>query len=381
MTTTATTATEPVGSLAAARGTDEGVAVSPQHLLRELRSFWHPVATARQVSDRPLGVQLLDEPIVLFRTEGDRIVALKDLCLHRGTALSLGWVDQGQIVCQYHGWTYDAEGRCTRIPSLPPERGIPRRARAISYLAEERFGLIWVCLEHDPKLPPPDLPQFGMSGWRATLCGPWEVYAHATRVLENFLDVAHPAWVHPGLLDDGLGGLVQPYKCEIKDGAVVSEYQLNEPFPEWKAKAYGVDPSELHDGYTRVHYTSTVVRPFTVVGYKRAPGGDQIIFFNVCPRSEQTSIAYLYMMRTVQLDQPDEPFREFQELLWSQDKRVLESQRPFITPLDLREEMHVSPPDVVNVAYRRYLAEIAQGIAQPGAGSVTDFGRDVLEAG
>jgi vanillate O-demethylase monooxygenase subunit len=370
---------DPIRSAERMREVPGAIRVGPDDLVRETRHFWHPVAASREVRETPFAARLLDVPLVLFRSDGGRVVALRDLCLHRGTPLSLGWLDDGAIVCQYHGWTYDGEGHCLRIPSLPPERGIPARARVDSFQATERYGLIWVCLEDEARLPLPELPQFGMAGWRPTFCGPWPVKAHASRVIENFLDVAHPAWVHPGLLDDGLKGLVQPYQCELRDGEVVSEYLLNEPYPEWKQIAYGVDASLLTNGYARVNYTSRVPRPFTVIGYKQAPGGDQVLFFNVCPRSENESIAYLYMIRTVQLDEPDEPFREFQELLWSQDTRVVESQRPHIVPLDLHAEMHVSPPDVVNVAYRRYLADIARGIARPGAALPADFGQDVLE--
>ena len=49
---------------------------------------------------------------------------LKDLCIHRGAALSLGWAREGRIVCPYHGWEYDRSGACVRIPSLPEDAAI-----------------------------------------------------------------------------------------------------------------------------------------------------------------------------------------------------------------------------------------------------------------
>ena len=42
----------------------------------------------------------------------------------------------------YHGWTFDGDGKCTRIPAQPPEAPIPRKARVDSYPTEERYG--WV---------------------------------------------------------------------------------------------------------------------------------------------------------------------------------------------------------------------------------------------
>lgn len=336
-------------------------------LHRELRRYWHPVALSRDVKDAPVSAKLLDVPLVLFRPERGAIACMEDVCLHRGTPLSLGFVnDSGCIVCPYHGWTYDTAGQCVAVPSLPPGRSIPRRARAITYQVQERYGLVWVLLEGPARLDLPEVPQFGASGWRPTLCGPWPAKAHASRVLENFLDVAHPQWVHPGLLDDRDDGVVDPYRCEIIDGVLTSSYQITEPYPDWKRALYQIDDALLVDGRVPVSYTSRVPRPFTVVGHKEAPSGDQVLFFNVCPVSETESLAFLYMIRSIRTDEPDDEFREFQELLWGQDTRIVQSQQPTAVPLSLREEMHVSPADVVNVGYRRLLIALAEGRPLPG---------------
>jgi hypothetical protein len=113
------------------------------------------------------------------------------------------------------------------------------------------------------------------------------------------------------------------------------------------------------------------------VGTKEAPSGDQVLFFNVCPVSESESIAYLYMIRSIRLDEPDDEFREFQELLWGQDSRILTSQQPQAVPLDLKDEMHVSPADVVNVGYRRLLIAHAKGV--PAASLQGRLDHNVLE--
>jgi phenylpropionate dioxygenase-like ring-hydroxylating dioxygenase large terminal subunit len=57
-----------------------------------LRHYWHPAATSAELKDQPLAATLLDERIVLWRA-GGRAVAFKDLCIHRGSALSLGGED------------------------------------------------------------------------------------------------------------------------------------------------------------------------------------------------------------------------------------------------------------------------------------------------
>ncbi|HEY1616211.1 MAG TPA: Rieske (2Fe-2S) protein, partial [Streptosporangiaceae bacterium] len=83
-----------------------------------LRACWHPVGfSAELAADRPAHADLLGEPLVLWRS-GGAVHAMSDLCVHRGTALSLGWVSGTELVCPYHGWRYAADGRCVAIPQL-----------------------------------------------------------------------------------------------------------------------------------------------------------------------------------------------------------------------------------------------------------------------
>ena len=96
-----------------------------------LRDFWHPVATSEAVGTVPLGVRLLEQDVVVFRDEGGTVHAWRDICVHRGTKLSLGRVANGRLVCAYHGWEYACEtGSCVHIPSLAEGAPIPARARA-----------------------------------------------------------------------------------------------------------------------------------------------------------------------------------------------------------------------------------------------------------
>ena len=73
---------------------------------RALRACWHPVGSASELGDQPLPADLLGEPLVLWRGPGGDPRVLSDLCVHRGTALSLGSVKGEELVCPYHGWRY-----------------------------------------------------------------------------------------------------------------------------------------------------------------------------------------------------------------------------------------------------------------------------------
>ena len=85
---------------------------------------------------------------------------MRDLCIHRGTALSLGWVADDCIVCPYHAWRSDATGACVHIPQSKHVT-IPAKARPPVYRCQEPSGLTWVCL---PQVPPPSPPPAWVGG-------------------------------------------------------------------------------------------------------------------------------------------------------------------------------------------------------------------------
>jgi phenylpropionate dioxygenase-like ring-hydroxylating dioxygenase large terminal subunit len=308
-----------------------------------LRSYWHPVCPATEVLDKPLPVTLLDEKLVVARLRG-RAVCFRDLCIHRGTPLSLGWVEDGELVCAYHGWRYRADGACTRIPALPADRAIPSRARVQAYRAEERYGLIWVCLD-EAKSDIPEFPEFDDPAYKVTAYPPVRWRCSAARQTENFVDQAHFAWLHEGILGD-------------REHPETATFDI-ERFGEELRYRYTDQPNPMHPvAHERVY---RLHRPFTIHQRKIRTGEDDVeVSYNTsCPVSAGTSVGYLLVARNFALD-PVEEMRRFQldRLIQAQDQPIVEAQRPDELPLDLSEELHIKGPDSVAVAYRRFIAEL-----------------------
>ncbi len=92
-----------------------------------LKNFWYAVEFANRVTAKPLRATVLGQHLALYRTPEGRPVALSDLCVHRGAALSGGAVKRDCIVCPYHGWEYAPDGGCVNIPANPP--GAPFREK------------------------------------------------------------------------------------------------------------------------------------------------------------------------------------------------------------------------------------------------------------
>ena len=84
-----------------------------------LKRQWHPVSMAKDLTEnKPISSIVMGEDVVVWRAD-NKICAWKNLCPHRGTALSLGKVCNNRIRCAYHGWEFNAEGQCEHIPSDP----------------------------------------------------------------------------------------------------------------------------------------------------------------------------------------------------------------------------------------------------------------------
>ena len=321
-----------------------------------LRACWHPVAYAADVGASPRGVTLLDEPLVLWRDGRGAAHAFRDVCVHRGTALSLGRVEGDEIVCAYHGWRYGGDGACTAIPQLAEPARVPARARAIAYPVVERYGLTWVALA-PPRWPLPDVRELEDTAWRTVRTGPFAWTCDASRQVENFTDFGHFAFVHPGLLGDPARAVVAPYEVQT-DGHVL-RYAYGRPdapntgeFPVFAAE-------ERKDETRRTRYALHL--PYTIVEHIDWGGPDGLVyFFAAQPVSAERCVGYCLVARNYNLEQPDEVIQAFERTIFGQDQRVVESQRPERVPFDLAAELHLTF-DGVAVAYRKAMR--AHGLA------------------
>ncbi len=161
-----------------------------------LRNYWYVAAWARDLGREPLARVMLNEPVVLYRTQDGAPVALEDRCIHRRLPLSMGRVIGDQIQCHYHGLMYDCSGACTNIPG---QERIPRAARVRSYPVVERNQCIFVWMG-DPEAPdesklPTHFDVLDTGGWTVSLVYR-PVQAHYQLINDNLLDLSHLATVH-----------------------------------------------------------------------------------------------------------------------------------------------------------------------------------------
>ena len=120
-----------------------------------LRRYWLPLMESESLEASPRRIRLLGEDLVAFRDAGGRVGLLAEACPHRRASLFFGRIEENGIRCVYHGWKFDADGRCLETPTEPPESQLRMGVRAAGYPCREKNGLVWAYLgprRDDPPL-------------------------------------------------------------------------------------------------------------------------------------------------------------------------------------------------------------------------------------
>jgi 5,5'-dehydrodivanillate O-demethylase oxygenase subunit len=177
-----------------------------------LRRYWHPVAAACELTaEKPIKeVRILGEDLIVFRmppAAGEtqpRYGLVGRQCPHRLAAFTYGKVDTQGIRCPYHGWKFDATGRCLEQPAEPKDSTYKDRIRHTAYPVERLSGLLFAYMGPAPA---PQLPRWDVlareDGRR------WGVIESVIdcnwlQAMENSVDPSHLYWLHGHLSSPNL---------------------------------------------------------------------------------------------------------------------------------------------------------------------------------
>ncbi|MEO0605328.1 MAG: aromatic ring-hydroxylating dioxygenase subunit alpha, partial [Myxococcota bacterium] len=174
-------------------------------------AYWYVVAVSDALKPGEVhATKVLDEWLAVFRGPDGRATVLRDRCPHRHAPLSKGRVVDGRLRCAYHGWTYDADGVVVAVPA--EGEGFVRSPRrcAKRFAVREQHGFVYVRLTDDG---PADIEPFPMPfadhpDWRhVRLVNTFE--NSVTNCVENFIDIPHTVFVHPGIFRTSRGQRIQ----------------------------------------------------------------------------------------------------------------------------------------------------------------------------
>ncbi|MGR8918344.1 MAG: Rieske 2Fe-2S domain-containing protein [Gammaproteobacteria bacterium] len=154
--------------------------------------FWYPIARSRDLKPgKTLAVSFAGQPIVLVRSTDGELFALENRCAHRQVPLDIGVVSGCTIKCGYHGWEYNAEGRCVSVPYLDACKDKPNSVR--HYPSREAYGLVFVFpgqRELAETVPFPDVPSATNPEYKTRYLDR-RVGCHFTFMHENLMDMNH----------------------------------------------------------------------------------------------------------------------------------------------------------------------------------------------
>lgn len=158
-------------------------------------NHWWVAAPLQELTRTPISRELLDQRVVLFRTQDNTIVALEDRCAHRQAPLSRGRVIGDQIACPYHGFRYDAQGACTHVPT---QMRVPAALRVRSFPMCEHGPFAWIWMGEPAKADRTLLPEISWSSDPAYLLlqGYMEADCSYGAIQENLMDDAHFNFLH-----------------------------------------------------------------------------------------------------------------------------------------------------------------------------------------
>jgi phenylpropionate dioxygenase-like ring-hydroxylating dioxygenase large terminal subunit len=313
-----------------------------------LKNFWYACEVAAAITAKPTKVRLLGDDLAIFRGADGAVIALADLCVHRGASLSGGWSKGNCLVCPYHGWEYAADGRCVKIPAAPPEAVIPSRAKIVTYPVVERYGLVWVFVGDLPEAerpPIPELPEHDEPGWRA-LRGEFLWKANYARVVENGVDIAHTPFVHRNSFGNPEAPQIDDHEVIADEWSCRATVTLSPPPPRglWKL---------LRRKRTPVKATVTVMMPnLTRLELDLGAWKTVIIDSNVPVDAHTTRTLWVQYRNFFTGRWADRDARRRVVKIFREDQPTVESVRPELLPVDFSAELHLRS-DAMGIAYRK----------------------------
>ncbi len=253
----------------------------------DYRSFWYVIAESEELKAQTLlGRKVLGEWLAVFRGEDGQAVAMRDRCMHRNAPLSKGHVENGQVSCPYHGWRYDAEGTVTAVPAEGAAFKASKRRCAVTFPVIEQDGFVYVRLERDgpSDILPFKMPHRDNPAWRHLVLVN-RFRNSVTNCAENFIDVPHTVYVHPGIFRDERRQRIETV-IRRENGSVLVDYQGETDNVGWFARFLNPDGTPL------VHRDNFHMPNVTEVEYRFSRNRHLFIISQSVPEEDDSTLVY-----------------------------------------------------------------------------------------
>src|SRR5688572_29366401 len=218
---------------------------------------WHPVATVKRVTKKPLAVQCCGVPMALFESGGGSIAAIYDGCAHRRMPLSHGSVGPEGLSCPYHGCRFspDGAGYCPTTKS--------NRFKVPVFETRTLHGVVWVrsrdaanAVSHDLAADSGLHPDLAEDDHAFACVIEKDIAAPLQLVVDNMTELEHAGLVHKKLafgIDDFA---TVTTRCQHDDDGVTIFYEGRQrPVPSYLSLLTGLRRGDVYVQTARVSFT------------------------------------------------------------------------------------------------------------------------------
>ena len=273
-----------------------------------LRNSWYCAGWSSNLREKPVGIQILEEDLVIYRDAAGKPVALDGRCPHRFAPLSRGCVEGDAIVCGYHGLRFNRNGLCDHNPH--GRQIIPPGAKVRSYPIAERNGALWVWMGEARLADPTKIINFDFVADRGTwtgVTGYLKVNADYQLVIDNLLDLTHATYLHPstvGLDAEHSVGAEMKYDFSTEDTTVHSNYTfLNSPPTALFKPFFPASTGDIY-AFMRWEPAGSLILDIstTDVGAEKGTGVLMPSAHFIVPETSSTCHYFFALSRNVELD-------------------------------------------------------------------------------
>lgn len=219
---------------------------------------WYPISPLSYLdTSSPTPITLLGKKLVIWRDKNQNWIVMDDICPHKLAKLSMGTInEEGNLMCRHHGWCFNGEGKCTKIPMLAGSEAEATacdslRSRVTTYPTQVTQGLLWVWPDNSSTAfddctskSPATIPEFdniSAVDWHMT-----EVPVGYTVSVESTFDPSHAQFLH-----EGIGHFSPQTTVPIKHFETVGEVSASAGF------------TLQHSGYNFLNKDMEATRQFT----------------------------------------------------------------------------------------------------------------------
>jgi len=116
-----------------------------------MRRYWQPIGAAIEMENKwTKRIRLLGEDLVLFKDRQGRLGLIAEQCPHRRASFAHGIPTENGIRCPYHGWEYNAQGKCINQPNELDKCAFRDKVSTDAYPVEEMGGMLFAYMVPNP---------------------------------------------------------------------------------------------------------------------------------------------------------------------------------------------------------------------------------------